>query len=110
EVKVQGPYIFPSGKAKGRRYVAIIKDDGTRTTMLYSRWLMQEHLGRELGPDEHVDHIDEDKTNDDLSNLQILTPSENTRKAMLGKPSPFKGRERGWRHGTTYGWMKKKCD
>jgi hypothetical protein len=30
-----------------------------------------------LDEDEHVDHIDEDKTNDNIDNLQILTPEEN---------------------------------
>lgn len=80
-MRVNGPYVHTTGKLKGRRYVNLIHDDGKRTTMLYSRYLMQEHLGRELGPDEHVDHRDEDKTNDDLGNLQLLTRSENAKKS-----------------------------
>lgn len=109
-MKATGPYVYSSGSCKGRRFMSITKDDGTHTTMLYSRWLMQQHLGRELGPLEHVDHKDEDKTNDSLSNLQILTPAENSRKSALGRPSPAKGIEKGFTHGTTYGWMKKKCE
>lgn len=42
-------------------------------------------LGRYLKNDEHVDHIDEDKTNDQLSNLQILSLVENNKKHVLAK-------------------------
>lgn len=50
--------------------------------MLYSRFLMQEALGRELTYDETVDHIDEDFTNDSLENLAILTRAENAAKSV----------------------------
>ena len=56
--------------------------------MLYSRWLMQEALGRTLGYDETVDHIDEDKTNDALENLQILTRKGNAEKSATFRPGP----------------------
>jgi len=39
-------------------------------------------LGRFLTENEHADHIDENKTNDVLENLQVLTPGENTIKNM----------------------------
>lgn len=38
------------------------------------------HLGRFLLNSECVDHIDEDKTNDVIENLQILSAADNTRK------------------------------
>ncbi len=41
---------------------------------------MEKKLERKLDPDEHVDHIDEDKTNDAIDNLQLLSPSENSSK------------------------------
>ena len=37
-------------------------------------------IGRLLTAEEQVDHIDNDKSNNDINNLQILTPSENARK------------------------------
>ena len=40
-------------------------------------------LKRYLTNQEHVDHIDNDKTNDSISNLQILTPKENNQKSFL---------------------------
>lgn len=81
-MRINGPYVHTTGKLKGRRYINII-DGSKKTTMLYSRYLMQEHLGRTLLPSEHVDHIDEDKTNDNIDNLQILSLSENAKKAAL---------------------------
>lgn len=80
-MKVNGPYTHTTGRLAGRKYVSITYDDGTRTSMLYSRWLMQEHLGRTLLTSEHVDHKDEDPTNDTLNNLQILSLSENSKKS-----------------------------
>lgn len=58
--------------------------------MLYSRFLMGQELGRKLEYDETVDHIDEDFTNDDLDNLQVITRSENAKKsAKLRRPIEY---------------------
>ncbi len=57
------------------------KSNGSRTTLSWARYLMCVELGRILEADEHVDHIDENKLHDEMSNLQILTPSQNTRKS-----------------------------
>jgi HNH endonuclease len=40
------------------------------------RWVMEEHLGRELTPDEHVHHINEDPNDNRLENLMIVSKSE----------------------------------
>jgi hypothetical protein len=37
---------------------------------------MEEHIGRYLKPGEVVHHIDGDKTNNDISNLMLLTNSD----------------------------------
>ena len=69
----------------GRRYVVIHHPDRT-TSMSYPRFLMQEHLGRELDPvSETVDHVDENPLNDVLSNFQLLTLSDNARKAAAAQ-------------------------
>lgn len=46
----------------------------------FSRHLMEMKEGRLLSSGEHVDHIDEDSSNDHIDNLQILTPVENVKK------------------------------
>lgn len=81
-MKVYGPYIYPSGSNAGRRYV-IVQDGDTRRQILYARHVMEQHLGRQLRPSETVDHIDENKTNDALANLQILSQPDNARKSNV---------------------------
>lgn len=90
--KVYGPYL---SKAELRRMVTIVFPD-SRTTMSYARYLMCCKLQRLLGADEEVDHIDNNKLNDDLSNLQILTPAENRlkgrqRQEMVTLTCPYCG-------------------
>lgn len=65
---------------ENRRHVCLVGYSNERTTTSYARYLMSIHLVRFLKPEEHVDHKDEDKTNDVISNLRILTVSENNKK------------------------------
>ena len=47
-----------------------------RGYILYSRYLMEQHLGRYLSEDEEVHHKDDDCSNDDFDNLQLTTSTE----------------------------------
>ena len=81
--KVYGPYVraFKRG-SQPRRQVVIKYDDGRTTSKAYARWLVEQTEGRVLDPaTEHVDHRDDDALNDDLANLQVLTPADNNRKS-----------------------------
>ena len=64
-------------KKDGRVFVEL--KSGKLTS--YARFKMERHLGRKLGPDEEVDHIDDDRSNNHISNLQVLTPAENQAKS-----------------------------
>lgn len=77
DAKVLGPYIW---KENGRKIIDV-KSGGSTKTMLLGRLILELKLGRVLLDDETVDHIDEDPTNDDPSNLQILSREENARKS-----------------------------
>lgn len=57
-----------------------------RRTLLYSKYLMSIKEGRILGRDEEVDHVDGDRTNDSLDNLEIVTGDENRRRAADRSP------------------------
>lgn len=60
-----------------RRLVLLVSKDNKKTTLSYARYVMSVNLKRFLNRDEHVDHIDNDKLNDNITNLQILSPKEN---------------------------------
>lgn len=65
--------IHPSG----RKYVVLFNSDLDRTIISYARYLMGVKLGYFVPDDLEVDHKDDDKTNDDINNLQLLTGEEN---------------------------------
>lgn len=69
----------------GRHRVFLSNGKLDRSGTSYARYLMTVHLGRYLVKDEHVDHIDDDKTNDVIENLQILSQAENNLKARNKK-------------------------
>lgn len=64
-----------------RRVCLLVRKDNSQTSMSYARYLMSCSLRRYLLPEEHVDHIDNDKLNDVIGNLQILSQAENNRKS-----------------------------
>lgn len=43
------------------------------------RLTMERHLGRKLRPDEHIHHINEDKSDNRIENLKIVSNSEHIR-------------------------------
>lgn len=46
--------------------------------VLEHRWIMEQALGRYLTPDEQVDHINQNRQDNRLENLQILSPTAHT--------------------------------
>ncbi len=63
--------------AAENRYMAILVNSQRRTSTSYARYVMACHLGRKLEEFEQVDHIDNDPSNDDPSNLQLLSATDN---------------------------------
>ena len=78
-------YIRESKKDKRKR-VDLFNSNENRTTISYARYIISTSLGRYLSSDEEVDHIDGDKTNDDLENLQILTKQMHLEKTLKDRP------------------------
>lgn len=66
-----------------RRVVLLIREDGSRTSVSYARYLMSCELKRYLNKNEHVDHKDDNRMNDHIKNFQLLTPKENNEKKNL---------------------------
>lgn len=85
----------------GRKRVDLVSWPHARTTVSYARYLLSVKLGRLLTENEEADHIDQDKTNDSLENLQVLTIDEHKAKTkeelsgltMVACTCPFCGAE-----------------
>lgn len=58
----------------------IVKKDGKY--QYEHRIVMEKYLGRKLRPDEAVHHIDENKLNNDIANLKLMTKREHDRHHM----------------------------
>lgn len=86
KTELQYPYntIWNNGylvtNKENRKTVILYNNRDNRSSVSYARYLMACKLKRFLNDNEHVDHINDDKTDDSLSNLQILTPLENRSK------------------------------
>lgn len=52
---------------------------GDNRVIYIHREIMEKHLGRKLGRRELVHHIDENKTNNALSNLVLISPADHIR-------------------------------
>jgi len=61
-------------------------ETGERRTLLYSKFLMSIKVSRWLEPEEEVDHIDGNKNNDSIDNLQIMSAKEHNVKTISEMP------------------------
>ena len=86
--RVTGPYV----RKDGRKHLVfnnskLSKGDSDKLkTLSFPKALLEIKEGRLLLDNETADHIDEDFTNDDLSNLQILTRPANIIKSFEANP------------------------
>lgn len=79
---IYGPY---TRKDNQRKMLVLCNADKKECiTPLLARVRLEVKLGRRLVGDETVDHHDEDKTNDDPRNLELLSRSDNARKSSMG--------------------------
>lgn len=67
---------------ENRRIVDLFNTNSDRTTISYARYLMCVKLGYVLSNEFEVDHINDDKTDDRIENLQVLTCEQNKIKQL----------------------------
>ena len=82
KIELEEPFksIWKSGYivvSNQRKSICLFNNSKDRTTISYARYLMGVKLGYEVPDHLEVDHRDDDKTNDDINNLQLLTTQEN---------------------------------
>lgn len=83
-MKVYGPYT----RKDGRQHV-VLYEHGVHKTMSYPKFLLEQKLGRSLLDNETCDHIDNNHTNNCLSNLQVLSRLDNSLKAHSLSPKEY---------------------
>lgn len=64
-----------------RRLVCLIRYDGKRHTMSYAKYIYTSHYCCDIPKGYEVDHINNDKMDDRIENLQLLSSSDNRRKS-----------------------------
>lgn len=67
---------------EGRKTVILYNSHNKRSSTAYARYLISVKEGRYLSEGEEVDHINDDRTDDRLENLQILSSKENRDKQI----------------------------
>ena len=66
-------------KQTGYNMLCLTYEESKQVTMTVARFVYQ-CINGEIKDKKHVDHIDSNKTNDNISNLQLLTCQENLKK------------------------------
>lgn len=67
--------------SSGRGRVDLVNTSTDRTTVSYARYLVEVQMNAFIPAGYEVDHIDADCSNDDLSNLQVLTVEDHLKKS-----------------------------
>lgn len=78
--KYKAAYLVEHKNTDKRKRVYLIGYDGSRKGIAYAQYVWEEANGRNIPDGFQIDHINEDKTDDRLENLQLLSPAENSRK------------------------------
>ena len=68
---------YKTGKSKKNGYIYL-----NLLNIYEHRHIMEEHIGRKLKSEECINHIDHNRSNNKITNLEIVTRSENSRESI----------------------------
>lgn len=72
-------------KNEGRYMANLIGHDGNRKTISYAKYVYMSYHKTEIAKGEQIDHINGDKTDDRIENLQKIEHGENNLKSKMIK-------------------------
>ena len=70
-------FLKPATNKQGYQQVSLIDNEGKRKTYRVNRVVYESVTGEHIPEGMQVNHINEDKTDNSFSNLNLLTPKEN---------------------------------
>lgn len=85
--KYKSAYLVEHKNTDKRKRVYLIGYNGERKGISYAQYIWEEANNCPVPNGFQVDHINEDKTDDRIENLQLLSPIENTRKNVENRIS-----------------------
>lgn len=77
--------VYINTNKEPRRVATLRKADGTQTSMSYAKYLYTSHYKCDVADGDQVDHINGDKMDDRIENLQVISRQYNNRKDRLGQ-------------------------
>lgn len=75
--------LYVNVNRENRKMVTLKKADGTVNGMSYAKYVYTSHYKCDIPKGEQIDHINEDKTDDRIENLQKISQKYNIKKADL---------------------------
>lgn len=88
--------IYVAKNPEGRRVATLRRTDGYMTSMSYAKYLYTSYYKCDIEAGDQVDHINGDKTDDRIENLQVISRYYNSvkdkpRRQMIQKTCPICG-------------------
>lgn len=68
-----------------RRVATLRKPNGKMTSMAYAKYLYTSHYKCDVAEGDQVDHVNGDRMDDRIENLQVISRQYNNKKERLGK-------------------------
>lgn len=81
--KIKNAYVVVNKEP--RRVCVMVYKDGTKHSMSYAKYLYTSHFCCDVPKDEEIDHINGDKMDDRIENLQKISKAYNIKKDRKGQ-------------------------